>query len=109
MTIKRAIEILNPEHRKLYDSIEPVNEAYILGMKTLDNQLWYDSKRVLPKDKRLVLCYTSIGFEIMSYRSEQRDWESSTTYRHYIRDFVKYWKELPDKPNEEREGYNIHD
>ena len=27
MTIDRAIEILNPEHREHYESIDPVNEA----------------------------------------------------------------------------------
>ena len=35
MTIERAIEILNPEHREKYESIEPVNEACRMGMKAL--------------------------------------------------------------------------
>ena len=35
MTIERAIEILDPEHREHYDSIEPVNEACIMGMNAL--------------------------------------------------------------------------
>ena len=32
MTPERAIEILNPEHREHYDSIETVNEACRMGM-----------------------------------------------------------------------------
>lgn len=35
MTIERAIEILDPEHREHYDSIEPVNEACRIGMNAL--------------------------------------------------------------------------
>lgn len=32
MTPERAIEILNPEHREHYDSIETVNKACRMGM-----------------------------------------------------------------------------
>lgn len=35
MTPERAIEILNPEHREYYDSIETVNEACRMGMETI--------------------------------------------------------------------------
>lgn len=35
MTIERAIEILNPEHREHYASIDPVNEACRMGMAAL--------------------------------------------------------------------------
>lgn len=35
MTIERAIEILNPEHREHYDSIETVNEACVIGVNAL--------------------------------------------------------------------------
>ena len=35
MTIERAIEILDPEHREYYGSIEPVNEACRMGMNAL--------------------------------------------------------------------------
>lgn len=31
MTIERAIEILDPEHRENYDSLETVNEACRMG------------------------------------------------------------------------------
>lgn len=39
MTIERAIEILNPEHREHYESIEPVNEACRMGMQALKKQM----------------------------------------------------------------------
>lgn len=35
MTIERAIEILDPEHRENYESIEPVEEACRMGMEAL--------------------------------------------------------------------------
>lgn len=35
MTDERAIEILNPEHREHYDSIETVNEACRMGMNAI--------------------------------------------------------------------------
>lgn len=39
MNVKRAIEILNPEHRERYESIEPVNEACRMGMQALERQI----------------------------------------------------------------------
>ncbi len=38
MTTERAIEILNPEHREHYKSIEIVEEACRLGMAALKKQ-----------------------------------------------------------------------
>lgn len=35
MTDERAIEILDPEHREHYESIEPVNEACRIGMEAI--------------------------------------------------------------------------
>lgn len=35
MTIDRAIEILNPEHRENYDGMDEVNEACRMGMEAL--------------------------------------------------------------------------
>ena len=45
--IERAIEILNPEHREHYDSIETVNEACRMGMRALEKQI--------PKKPRITL------------------------------------------------------
>ena len=38
MTIDRAIEILNPEHREHYESIDPVVEACRMGMERWSGQ-----------------------------------------------------------------------
>lgn len=35
MTIERAIEILDPEHRECYDGMDEVNEACRMGMEAL--------------------------------------------------------------------------
>lgn len=35
MEIKRAIEILDPEHRERYEDLEEVNEACRMGMEAL--------------------------------------------------------------------------
>lgn len=36
MKIERAIEILDPEHRERYESIDPVSEARRMGMYALE-------------------------------------------------------------------------
>ena len=38
MTIDRAIEILNPEHREHYDGMDEVNEACRMGMEALERR-----------------------------------------------------------------------
>lgn len=39
MTIERAMEILDPEHREQYESVGPVNEACRMGMDALKEKL----------------------------------------------------------------------
>lgn len=39
MTLERAVEILDPEHREHYDSIEPVITACRMGMDALKKQV----------------------------------------------------------------------
>lgn len=39
MTNERAIEILNPEHREHYKSIEAVNEACRMAISALEKQI----------------------------------------------------------------------
>lgn len=63
MTIERAIEILNPEHREHYDSIETVNEACRVGMEALKRTRWIPVEERLPEKNHKkgragdVLCY----------------------------------------------------
>lgn len=42
MTIDRAIEILNPEHREHYDGMDEVNEACRMGMEALERMRWIE-------------------------------------------------------------------
>lgn len=44
MTIERAIEILNPEHREHYESIDPVNDACRMGMEALEKRNPYEAR-----------------------------------------------------------------
>lgn len=56
MTIERAIEILNPEHREHYDSIETVNEACRMGMEALERTRWIPVEKESPPEGELILC-----------------------------------------------------
>ena len=49
MTIDRAIEILNPEHRENYDGMDEVNEACRMGMEALERTRWIPCSERLPK------------------------------------------------------------
>lgn len=56
MTIERAIEILNPEHREHYDSIETVNEACRMGMEALERTRWVPVEKETLPEGELILC-----------------------------------------------------
>lgn len=55
MTIDRAIEILNPEHREHYDGLDEVNEACRMGMEALERQRWIPCSERLPEPEMEVL------------------------------------------------------
>lgn len=55
MTIERAIEILNPERREHYDSIEALNEACRMGMEALKRSRWIPVEEQLPEELRSVI------------------------------------------------------
>ena len=50
MTIDRAIEILDPEHREHYESIDPVNEACRMGMEALERARWIPCSERPPEE-----------------------------------------------------------
>ena len=59
MTIDRAIEILDPEHREHYESIDPVNEACRMGMEALERTRWIPCGERLPESNLEVLVIVS--------------------------------------------------
>ena len=59
MTIDRAIEILDPEHREHYESIDPVNEACRMGMEALKRQRCIPAAERPPKENVPVLFWSS--------------------------------------------------
>lgn len=50
MTIDRAIEILDPEHRECYDGMDEVNEACRMGMEALERTRWVPCSERLPEN-----------------------------------------------------------
>nr|DAK68972.1 MAG TPA: Protein of unknown function (DUF551) [Caudoviricetes sp.] len=55
MTIARAIEILDPEHRENYDGMGEVNEACRMGMEALKQTKWIPCSERLPEAETEVL------------------------------------------------------
>lgn len=55
MTIDRAIEILDPEHREHYDGLDEVNEACLMGMEALERSKWIPCSERLPEIETTVL------------------------------------------------------
>ena len=45
MEIARAREILDPEHREPYESLEPINEACRMGVEALRRRVKSEAKR----------------------------------------------------------------
>lgn len=70
MTIDRAIEILNPEHREHYESIDPVNEACRMGMEALERARWIPCSERLPDIGATVL--TLDKYEHVASRAVRR-------------------------------------
>lgn len=50
MTIDRAIEILDPEHRENYDGLDEVNEACRMGMEALKQTRWIPCSERPPEE-----------------------------------------------------------
>lgn len=57
MTTERAIEILNPEHREHYESMEPVNEACRMAISALEKQI---PKKVNRDEYECPICNSEI-------------------------------------------------
>lgn len=112
MTIDRAIEILDPEHREHYDSIETVNEACRMGMEALKAQRdggWISVDDRLPEEKGTYLVYaptysggSSSGLDCVGgvmFARWRKHWSIEVGY-HKRPGCVTHWMPIPEPPKE---------
>ena len=101
MTIDRAIEILDPEHRENYDGLDKVNEACRMGMEALKRTRWIPCSERMPKvckDTSYLSYITSFGaVDIADYHPDVDEW----TYMG-LPITVTHWMPLPELPGEEQ-------
>ena len=109
MTIDRAIEILDPEHRENYDGMDEVNEACRMGMEALEQMRWIPCSERLPEDGQDVLCW----YQYFRYGNYNRLWQTYGIGFQYNGNWggevstgrdtkVLFWMPLPELPEEER-------
>ena len=101
MTIERAIEILNPEHREHYDSLEPVNEACRMGMEALERSRWIPVGEKMPEERGFYLVAVKHWCDGKPVTREAfwngADWLSCEK-RVEITPRVTHWMPLPEPP-----------
>lgn len=107
MTIDRAIEILNPEHREHYESIDPVNEACRMGMEALELTRWIPCSERLPEKAGFYLVATPRGIEIMEFSSGDKRYRETPCFVSEalgkVSGYVTHWQPLPELPKEEND------
>lgn len=67
MTIDRAIEILDPEHRECYDGMDEVNEACRMGMEALERTRWIPCSERLPESDEVWQIHRSIPIQVSGH------------------------------------------
>lgn len=114
MTIDRAIEILNPEHRENYDGLDEVNEACRMGMEALERTRWIPCSERLPEDGQDVLCW----YQYFRYGNYNRLWQTYGIGFQYNGNWggevsigrdakVLFWMPLPEPPEEGGDGNGL--
>lgn len=101
MTIDRAIEILDPEHREFYDGMDEVNEACRMGMEALKRNRWIPCSERLPREcGKYLAAVESEAFRGLRYvdilRYDEIGWRDGCCYVNG----VSHWMPLPEPPEE---------
>ena len=115
MTIDRAIEILDPEHRENYNGMDEVNEACRMGMEALERMRWIPCSERLPEaDGSYLVANNATGWVNVYNFSKVKnfpdfgpkgnvwwklgdDWYPRTTS-------ITHWMPLPEPPKEDKNG-----
>lgn len=105
MTIDRAIEILNPEHREAYNGLDEVNEACRMGMEALERQRWIPVSERVPEDEELVLTYKNGQFDVQVYEKRRNGWICGGWF--WSLGTVTHWMPLPKPPKEGDDGNGL--
>lgn len=95
MTIDRAIEILDPEHREHYKSIDPVIEACRMGMEALERTRWIPCSERLPERKGYYLTVDkqeNVGAYVNVHKF------FAGTFHGFFP--ITHWMPLPEPPEE---------
>lgn len=112
MTIDRAIEILNPEYREHYESIDPVNEACRMGMEALERTRWIPCSERMPKLqdtrwRRVVIVCTRGRVMPMVYERDIVQGKVVDLWKWMCREIydepeaITHWMPIPEPPEEE--------
>lgn len=117
MTVDRAIEILDPDHREDYESIKPINEACRMGIKALrwmetaciggEWPMWTSVEDELPENGDNVLGVIRVG--PVGFGSESIEigvvyWNAATEAFYWAEGLfyetieVTHWMPLPPLP-----------
>lgn len=105
MTIDRAIEILNPEHREHYKNLDEVNEACRMGMEALKQTKWIPCSERPPEDGQDVLIWDNI--DKTSFTGHYVWCDGWTVDGYAVNRFhfdITHWMPLPEPPKEEQNG-----
>lgn len=103
MTIDRAIQILNPEHREHYDGMDEVNEACRMGMEALERTRWIPCSERLPENASR--CFVCRFDGVTKTRFTDILWFEAGIWWNRLHggDFaVTHWMPLPEPTKEEK-------
>lgn len=101
MTIDRAIEILNPEHRECYKDLEEVNEACRMGMEALERSKWIPCSERLPKSYDEVLIWDSLdNVHYLGFYANANGWVVDGYEDDRYSFDITHWMPLPEPPED---------